>query len=108
MAMYSAVPPPPELAADPAPASPLSALRSQANQPSTGVDIDAWTISALQSLSVSPVARGTGTPLAIAIDSEHPKRSVGVHPRGNTHRGTQEAPLAEGQHEEERRRAEGK
>ncbi|CAI6090139.1 unnamed protein product [Clonostachys chloroleuca] len=80
MAMYSAVPPPPELAADPAPASPLSALKSQANQSSTGVDIDAWTISALQSLSVSPVARGTGTPLAIAIDSEHPKRSVGFTP----------------------------
>uniref|UniRef100_A0A8H7NN20 Uncharacterized protein n=1 Tax=Bionectria ochroleuca TaxID=29856 RepID=A0A8H7NN20_BIOOC len=107
MAMYSAVPPTPELAADPAPASPLSALRSQANQPSTGVDIDAWTISALQSLSVSPVARGTGTPLAIAIDSEHPKRSVGFTPRQHAQM-YPGGPLAEGQHEEERRRAEGK
>lgn len=34
----------------------------------TGIDIDAWTISALQSLSVSPIARGTGTPLSIPID----------------------------------------
>ena len=34
----------------------------------SGIDIDAWTISALQSLSVSPIARGTGTPLAIPID----------------------------------------
>ncbi|TQS32970.1 hypothetical protein Golomagni_06699 [Golovinomyces magnicellulatus] len=35
---------------------------------STGIDIDAWTVSALESLSVSPVARGTGTPLSIPID----------------------------------------
>lgn len=34
----------------------------------SGIDIDAWTISALQSLSVSPIARGTGTPLSIPID----------------------------------------
>jgi hypothetical protein len=34
------------------------------------IDIDAWTISALQSLSVSPVALGTGTPLSIPLDDE--------------------------------------
>lgn len=44
---------------------------------STGIDIDAWTISALQSLSVSPIARGTGTPLSIPID-EH------VRPKART------------------------
>lgn len=36
------------------------------------IDIDAWTISALQSLSVSPTALGTGTPLAIPIDDATP------------------------------------
>ncbi|KAI9158253.1 hypothetical protein HJFPF1_06245 [Paramyrothecium foliicola] len=66
MAIYSAVPPPPEhqtpssLPPAQAPATPGTV--------SSGIDIDAWTISALQSLSVSPVARGTGTPLAIPID----------------------------------------
>ncbi|KAF4126504.1 hypothetical protein GMORB2_0240 [Geosmithia morbida] len=40
------------------------------NRSATGIDIDAWTISALQSLSISPVAGGTGTPLAIPIDNE--------------------------------------
>ncbi|KAG5970701.1 hypothetical protein E4U55_001511, partial [Claviceps digitariae] len=38
------------------------------------IDIDAWTVSALQSLSVSPVARGTGTPLAIPIDDAAPPK----------------------------------
>ncbi|POR35576.1 Uncharacterized protein TPAR_04197, partial [Tolypocladium paradoxum] len=64
MAIYSAVPPPEDLA---------TGTTSAAQAPSTpavngAIDIDAWTISALQSLSVSPVARGTGTPLAIPID----------------------------------------
>ncbi|QUC19915.1 uncharacterized protein UV8b_04156 [Ustilaginoidea virens] len=36
------------------------------------IDIDAWTISALASLSVSPIARGTGTPLAIPLDDALP------------------------------------
>ncbi|KND93198.1 hypothetical protein TOPH_02456 [Tolypocladium ophioglossoides CBS 100239] len=66
MAIYRAVPPPEALATNAAstaqlPPSPVA---------SGAVDIDAWTLSALQSLSVSPVARGTGTPLAIPID-EH-------------------------------------
>lgn len=46
------------------------------NSSATGIDIDAWTISALQSLSVSPVARGTGTPLAIPLDGAQQRRSV--------------------------------
>jgi len=76
MAIYSAVPPPPEYTAVPldnaapaAPANQTPATPSQ-NQSATDIDIDTWTISALQSLSVSPVARGTGTPLAIPIDGE--------------------------------------
>lgn len=73
MALYSAVPPPPEhttnVASTPPPATPV------VNSPSTpvtngAIDIEAWTISALQSLSVSPIARGTGSPLAINIDQE--------------------------------------
>ncbi|KAJ4154094.1 hypothetical protein LMH87_010557 [Akanthomyces muscarius] len=51
------------------PAPPQHAAQSPSVH-STGIDIDAWTISALQSLSVSPIARGTGTPLSIPID-EH-------------------------------------
>ncbi|RYP51909.1 hypothetical protein DL768_002877 [Monosporascus sp. mg162] len=73
MAIYSAVPPPPELGGPPTngqnghqqnqqpPATPAA-------QTSVAIDIETWTLSALQSLSVSPVARGTGTPLAIPID----------------------------------------
>ncbi|KAF4965289.1 hypothetical protein FSARC_6907 [Fusarium sarcochroum] len=91
MAIYSSVPPPelqPATTTTPTPTAtspPVSAVQVQS--PSTpvknsGIDIDAWTISALQSLSVSPVARGTGTPLAIPIDEtvkvkrESPKRIV--------------------------------
>lgn len=54
----------------PAPGAHSSHTPSTPSANQTGIDIDAWTISALQSLSVSPVARGTGTPLAIPID-EH-------------------------------------
>lgn len=71
MAIYSSVPPPPEQA--------TSGTQVPATPPphnsSTGIDIDAWTISALQSLSVFPVARGTGTPLTIPLDEEA-KRNV--------------------------------
>ncbi|KAJ6780355.1 hypothetical protein PWT90_06550 [Aphanocladium album] len=50
--------------------SPAPPQQHSAQTPTTpsGIDIDAWTISALQSLSVSPIARGTGTPLSIPID----------------------------------------
>lgn len=54
MAIYSSVPPP-----------------AQQPTPTSAIDIDAWTISALQSLSVSPSARGTGVTLSIPLDSAH-------------------------------------
>ncbi|KAH7134372.1 R3H-associated N-terminal domain-containing protein [Dactylonectria macrodidyma] len=69
MAIYSHVPPP----ADHAPTANTSTPPPVIQSPSTpvtnnAIDIDAWTVSALQSLSVSPVARGTGSPLTIPID----------------------------------------
>ncbi|KAI1014980.1 hypothetical protein LB503_003754 [Fusarium chuoi] len=90
MAIYSSVPPPEQQAASntPTPAAtnpPLAALH--VHSPPTpvkngSIDIDAWTVSALESLSVSPIARGTGTPLAIPLDevvkdkSNSPGRNV--------------------------------
>ncbi|EHK18177.1 uncharacterized protein TRIVIDRAFT_118059 [Trichoderma virens Gv29-8] len=67
MAMYSAVPPPSETP----PPSQLTAsiIFPAAPASGTAIDIEAWTISALQSLSVSPIARGTGTPLSIPLDA---------------------------------------
>ncbi|KAL2691568.1 hypothetical protein Neosp_001957 [[Neocosmospora] mangrovei] len=75
MAIYSAVPPP-----DQQPSSPIAASALPVQSPPTpvrksAIDIDAWTISALQSLSVSPVARGTGSPLSIPID-QAPKLKI--------------------------------
>lgn len=52
MAIYSAVPPPEQ-------------------QPQSGVDIAAWTVSALESLSVASDARGTGVSLSIPLDGNH-------------------------------------
>ncbi|KAL7924315.1 R3H-associated N-terminal domain-containing protein [Trichoderma austrokoningii] len=62
MAIYSAVPPPPNQAT----AGSIFSANAASN---AAIDIEAWTISALQSLSVSPVARGTGSPLTIPIDA---------------------------------------
>jgi hypothetical protein len=80
MAIYSAVPPPPE---DPPAHLVVQTPSQQQQQPivlpnasATGIDIDAWTISALQSLSISPVARGTGSALAIPLDGAQHRRSV--------------------------------
>ena len=73
---YSAVPPPPNL--DPnaqtttLPLRPAPQTQSQAPS-STPIDIEAWTVSALASLRVSPVARGTGRPLTISLDDD-PRR----------------------------------
>ncbi len=67
MAIYSAVPPPEELVSNLAP-SQLPPHTPSTPVTNGAIDIDAWTIQALQSLSISPVARGTGTPLAINID----------------------------------------
>ncbi|KAI1828524.1 R3H-associated N-terminal domain-containing protein [Xylaria intraflava] len=84
MAIFSAVPPPPELGGP--------ELNNHSNQNAhqqqqqhqqqhqhgqshhLGVDIEAWTISALESLNVSPHARGTGTPLTIPLDETETKR----------------------------------
>jgi len=58
MAIYNSVPPP-------------SQQPNQAQASVSAIDIDAWTISALESLSVSPSARGTGVSLSIPLDKSH-------------------------------------
>lgn len=117
MAIYNAVPPPPELTSNHPPAAQSSitpAAAAAASTPaatatvsltshvssttattssSTGIDIDAWTISALQSLSVSPIARGTGTPLTIPIDDHDHDRHHQQQQRSKTVRVA--VPLAE-------------
>ncbi|KAI2629523.1 R3H-associated N-terminal domain-containing protein [Hypoxylon sp. NC1633] len=91
MAIYSAVPPPPELASTTTNAGQHQDQQQQeeSHQPSNvnattvspssgGVDIEAWTISAFESLSISPLARGTGTPISIPLDENPKKPSVTV------------------------------
>ena len=74
MAIYSAVPPPPEFGGSPTSASQPPNAQSPppaaSNTASAAVDVEAWTISALQSLSVSPVASGINHPLSIPLDEE--------------------------------------
>ncbi|KAL9477349.1 hypothetical protein ACSS6W_007190 [Trichoderma asperelloides] len=67
MAIYSAVPPPPE--SPPHNQATASNIFPATAAPNSAIDIEAWTISALQSLSVSPIARGTGSPLTIPLDA---------------------------------------
>ncbi|KAI0974492.1 R3H-associated N-terminal domain-containing protein [Xylaria arbuscula] len=68
MAIFSAVPPPPELGNSQQQNTTSSNSSTQPSLPTdAGVDIEAWTVSALESLSVSPVARGTGAPLSIPL-----------------------------------------
>lgn len=71
MAIYSAVPPPPALQSQ---STAQSQNASQQQQPPAGsgpLDIEAWTIAALEALSVSPSATGTtGRPIGIPLD-EH-------------------------------------
>ena len=88
---YNAVPPPDNLQPNvaPSPTTPRNTVR----QSNTGIDIDAWTISALQSLSVSPVARGTGTPLAIPIDERTRTTSRGEVRTVQFDNGTPSPPL---------------
>ena len=85
MAIYSAVPPPPEFGGPVINHDQNAHTTHQQQQPnsappsgqtpSNAIDIESWTLSALQSLSVSPVARGTGgTPLSIPLD-EDPARA---------------------------------
>lgn len=66
---YSAVPPPPNLDSNARTVTlPLRpAPQADSNTP---IDIEAWTVSALASLHVSPVARGTGRPLTISLDDD--------------------------------------
>jgi hypothetical protein len=89
MAIYSAVPPPPEYGAAGTTTNHASDNVSQHPQaqqavadPAAGaIDIEAWTISALQSLSVSPATRGSGAPLSIPLD-ENPagsKKAVAIN-----------------------------
>lgn len=61
MAIYSAVPPPPQ------------------HQAQSGVDIEAWTVSAFESLTVSSDARGTGVSLSIPLDGNHEATSKPKH-----------------------------
>ncbi|KPM40030.1 hypothetical protein AK830_g6543 [Neonectria ditissima] len=70
MAIYSAVPPPEYNPAANAATSPPIANAPSTPVANNAIDIDAWTVSALQSLSVSPLAIGTGSPLTIPIDHE--------------------------------------
>jgi len=65
MAIYNAVPPP-----------------SQQPGTASGVDIEAWTVSALQSLSVSTTAVGTGVTLSIPLDTPREERpKPALHPK---------------------------
>ena len=88
MAIFSAVPPPPELGGVDANAHDNEQQQSSyegahtTGAPSVhpslpsnvnGLDIESWTISALESLSISPLARGTGAPLSIPLDEAKEK-----------------------------------
>ncbi|KAI0483287.1 hypothetical protein GGR56DRAFT_671064 [Xylariaceae sp. FL0804] len=86
MAIYSAVPPPPEFGGASTtthhhqpqlhqqhPHTTVSPPSNPSNSSSGagGVDIEAWTVSALEALSISPVAQGTtGNPLSIPLDRD--------------------------------------
>ncbi|KAK6600255.1 hypothetical protein H4I96_07581 [Botrytis cinerea] len=59
MAIYSSVPPP-----------------SQQASGLPGPDIEAWTVSALESLNVSPTARGTGVTLSIPLEQVEPPKDA--------------------------------
>lgn len=81
MAIYSAVPPPPALQSQ-STAQHQDASQQQQQPPvaSGALDIEAWTISALEALSVSPTATGTaGRPLGIPLD-EHPNPGANAQP----------------------------
>lgn len=77
MAIYNAVPPPPALQGSTIAAS--QQAESHPPQPAAvtaQIDIDAWAVSALQSLSVSPTVRGA-TPLSIPLDTlDHDDGSI--------------------------------
>jgi hypothetical protein len=59
----------------PQPMHPPHALHgppSLSNASNATVDIEAWTVAALESLSIAPLARGTGSALSIPLDVDHP------------------------------------
>ncbi|KAF3767612.1 hypothetical protein M406DRAFT_220877, partial [Cryphonectria parasitica EP155] len=64
--------PPPTTTLSQPPPSQAQNIPQHTHSASGTIDIEAWTISALQSLSVSPESRGIGgTPLAIPLDDHH-------------------------------------
>lgn len=62
MAIYSSVPPPSQ--------------QVSGTVPAAGPDIEAWTVSALQSLSVSPTVRGADIPLSIPLELSEPIKTA--------------------------------
>jgi hypothetical protein len=67
MAIYSSVPPPEQQGA--------TALST------SGINIEAWTVSALQSLNISESARGTGVALSIPLDTHKDVEDAPRHVR---------------------------
>ncbi|KAK0124824.1 hypothetical protein ONS96_008705 [Cadophora gregata f. sp. sojae] len=63
MAIYSSVPPPSQVQA-PAQASSIP------NQPTQPIDVATWASTSLQSLSISPSARGTGVTLSLPLEDD--------------------------------------
>ena len=78
MAIYSAVPPPPGLGGTTTNASQQQQQPQSAVAGHPALDIEAWTVSALQSLAISPDARGTNAPLSIPLDGSNSKPSVTI------------------------------
>lgn len=80
MAIYSAVPPPEQVFPTPPTTHTPGHQHSISNASTAPVDIEAWTVSALESLSISPVAVGTGNPLSIPLDdhSHRPTPATGM------------------------------
>jgi hypothetical protein len=68
MAIYSSVPPPSQ---QPAPI--------QASTSTSSIQVEAWTVSALQSLNISPSARNTGVTLSIPLDAEEPPSKASAY-----------------------------
>ncbi|KAK4150525.1 R3H-associated N-terminal domain-containing protein [Chaetomidium leptoderma] len=60
----------------PQPTEPSHSLHqhSLSNASTATVDIEAWTVAALESLSIAPIARGTGNALSIPLDADHKVR----------------------------------
>lgn len=65
MAIYSSVAPPEQ-------------QTGSIQQEATPIDVEAWTVSALSSLSISPSARGTGVTLSIPIDDSPEDASAAI------------------------------